>query len=164
MLLPRTHVWTSLQRRLIIGAGLIGLMCFAMLVYSYERYHRGPTESAFVGIWGINGSIEDPLIYIEFRANHTFSMSTSPRMDDEEGASITGRWYAGGPNMYISLNPYWTGESGHRPWVWQIMEIKPDEFRVRDSDVKVFRRVHPAPPRASNPAMERTADRFVSIF
>jgi hypothetical protein len=165
MLILRTHAWTPLQKGLIMGAGIIALICLGMLVYTYERYHRGPSESAFFGVWETDGPYsDDPCDYIEFRPDQTFSVSWSPNMD-EETSFIVGRWYAGGPNIYVVVKPEWSGEL-YRPLVFPIMDLKPDEFRVsiRDDYIKAFRRVHLPPSRASNHAMERTADRSASTF
>lgn len=121
-------------------------MCCGLLIGSYEVHYRGPSGSAFVGTWEADWfSSDDECIYVEFRSDQTFSLSSSPTMDEE---FITGRWYAGGPNLYIRFNPHWSGEV-YRTLVWRIIDIQPDEFRVRirDANVKVCRRVHAATPR-----------------
>jgi hypothetical protein len=128
----------------MIGAGVITLMCFGVLVYIYELHCRGPSESAFFGLWETDGYMsDDPCYYIEFKADQTLSISVSPTMNEEQ-VLMRGRWYAGGSNIYVRVPTYWSNE-GNRPLVFQIIDITPDEFRVlfRDSYVQVFRRVHP---------------------
>jgi hypothetical protein len=51
MLFPRSHSWTRRQKGLIVGSVVLALASFGALVYGYERYYRGPGESAFYGTW-----------------------------------------------------------------------------------------------------------------
>src|SRR4051812_21218953 len=48
---PRSRAWTPIQKWLITSLALLALAAFGILVYKYERYHRGPSESAFFGTW-----------------------------------------------------------------------------------------------------------------
>jgi hypothetical protein len=156
MLFPFTRVWTRRQKGLIVGSAVLALALSAALIYGYERYYRGPSEGAFFGIWE-TASDPDSLIYYEFRPDQTFSVSLSPAMD-EESIFGTGRWYAGGPNIYIRFSADEIGE-GTRPQVWHIVDIQPNEFRVRfftHDEGQVYKRVRPAERPASNQTMQRT--------
>ena len=42
MLFPRTHAWTPLQKSFILAGIVLAVLLFGTLVYSYERYYRGP--------------------------------------------------------------------------------------------------------------------------
>src|SRR5436305_12068475 len=99
MLFPRTCAWTRAQRRSIIAITLLSLVVGGALIYGYERYYRGPSESAFYGTWEATLN-EDSTVYYEFRPDHTFLVFGSPALD-EESFLVKGRWYAGGPNMYL---------------------------------------------------------------
>jgi len=165
MLFPFTHSWTRRQKWLILAGAVAGLLLCGALIYGYERFYRGPSESAFFGVWQTDGFYsDDQCYYIEFRSDQTFSLSSSPNTD-EENSFMTGRWYAGGPNIYVVVKPLWSGEL-YRPLAFRIIDLRSDAFRVaiRDDYIKEFRRVHSIPSRASNQTMERTADRFASRF
>ncbi|MGI9087113.1 MAG: hypothetical protein ACR2HH_05130 [Chthoniobacterales bacterium] len=160
MLIPRTFAFTTTQRLLIIGAIVSALVSLGALVYSYERYHRGPSDSVFFGTWETPsyGGDESPM-YFQFKSDQTFLLGSEPSVD-EESAFATGRWYAGGPNIYVRFSADLMGPT--RPEVWHIEDIAPDVFRIRfdpDSKVVVYRRVRPAATPASNHAMQRTAGR-----
>jgi hypothetical protein len=149
MLFPFTRVWTPLQRWLGISAGVVALICCGLLIYGYERYYRGPSQSAFFGIWE-RVSFDSPPKYFEFRPDQTFRFSLSPTMDDvEEAAFPVGKWYAGGPNIYVRFDADVAGPS--RPQVWHIVDVSHDEFRVcyfHGGPVYVYKRVVPtATPR-----------------
>src|SRR5438874_7812092 len=96
MLLPDSRPWTLRQRWLIAGAVAAGVVAFSALVYSYERYYRGPNDSFFVGTW--RGEqiptglfLGDPNVALHFRADHTF-----------EGEGIpSGKWFGGGEFLYL---------------------------------------------------------------
>jgi hypothetical protein len=54
----------------------------------------------------------------------------------------TGRWYAGGPNIYLRFSADDIGE--RRPLILHIVDIRPNEFHVRisrDGEVLTYRRV-----------------------
>ncbi len=99
MLFPRTHAWTRAQRRSMIAIALLSVLVGGALIYAYERYYRGPSESAFYGSWEATLN-EDLTVYYEFRSDHSFVVFGSPDLD-EESFLVRGRWYAGGPNMYL---------------------------------------------------------------
>jgi hypothetical protein len=63
MLLPRSHAWTPVQRWLITTAVVLAIVLFGALVYSYERYDRGPTKSALFGIWRDTTPAMDSVAY-----------------------------------------------------------------------------------------------------
>src|SRR5438045_7596756 len=114
---PRSHTWSRRQRWLIIGSAVVALASFGALVYRYERYHRGPSESAFFGAW--ETTLEDSTFYYEFKSDHTFLVFNSPSMD-EESFLVRGRWYAGGPKFYVRFEEeHW---AGRRRAVWTLVD------------------------------------------
>jgi hypothetical protein len=160
MLFSRSHAWTQLQKRLIVGGVLAGAILCAAGIYEYERAYRGPSESAFYGTWQIPDSVLDSAAYLEFRPDHTFFLHSSP-LTDEERYPPLGKWYAGGPNLYVRFDADQMGE-GTRPQIWHIVDVQPNEFRIRyfrSSTIHIYKRGDPAATSASNQTMERTADR-----
>jgi hypothetical protein len=162
MLKPRTHAWSGRQRWLIVAAAIVGLLVCGALIYGYERYYRGPSESAFFGTW--ETTLEDTIYYYEFRSDHTFLVFNSLAMDDESFL-VRGRWHAGGPNVYLRYqDEHW---DARRPDIWHLVDLESDAFRIRyfpDSAIHIYKRVLRIATPASNQTMERTADRFVSTF
>jgi len=161
MLFPRSHAWSRRQRWLIIGSAVVTLAALGAFVYGYERYYRGPSESIFFGAW--ETTLEDSTFYYEFKPDHTFLVFNSPAMD-EESFLLRGRWYAGGPNMYVRFeDEHW---DGRRPEVWHLVDIQPDVFRIRffsDSAIHIYTRVHRVAAPASNHAMETGYD-WLQLF
>jgi hypothetical protein len=158
MLFPHSHSRTQLQKRLIVGAGLIVLTLCGAGIYGYERFYRGPSESAFFGTWEtIDPDLDGP-VYYEFRADHTFFLHFSPLID-EDTRFPGGKWYAGGPNIYVRYDADWLGV-GTRPQVWHIVDLQPNQFRVRlfsHGIIDIYKRVDLAAMSASNHTMQRTA-------
>ena len=158
MLFPRSHAWTPLQRWLITAAVVLAIVSFGALVYSYEQYHRGPSESALFGTWRDTTPAMDSVAYYRFNADHTFDLL----IDDmcELSVVATGRWYAGGPNIYVRFSPDVLKE--RQLIIWHIADISADEIRVRwtrDSAIRIWKRVDRALPSASNQALQPTAGR-----
>ena len=159
MLLPGSHPWTRRQKRIIVGWGVLALAAFGALIYSYERYYRGPSESAFCGTW-----LFDEQYYYEFTRDHTFSIFE--RAGEPDTAIVKGRWYAGGKFLYIRF-PASFRSDGRIVEFWHIDDISPAEIRVRywhDGMTHVFHRVDAAATRASNQSVEPTATRCATTF
>lgn len=127
-MLPFTHAWSRAQKCLIIAAVLIALGAFGTFVYSVERCYRLPDGNILTGTW-------------EMTAPYREDSSTVLRLDPERTAAwhtgawvryaTTGQqgysemmWYAGGSYIYMHF------EEGS-PQIWQILEILPDELRLR---------------------------------
>ncbi len=162
MLFPRSHAWTPRQKWLLTTIVCLALVTVGTLVYVYERYHRGPSESALFGTWEATSYAAGAPIYYQFRSDHAVLISWSAAMD-ERSLIDTGKWYAGGPNIYLRFDPQYPG----RPEIWHIVDIAPGEIRVRQGSadrVDIFKRVDPVATRASNQTMQRTATRFVTTF
>ncbi len=154
MLMPRTCSWTRKQRWLIVAFVLVALGTFATVVWTYERYHRGPTDAVFVGTWEMQGLCMDCSFYLTFQTDHKV-VSVDESTDTQP--ATTGRWYAGGEVLVIHYNTVERAGS----WVMRIVDIAPDAIRLRGDDggdVLMLRSAAP-PPKASNQAMQRTAGR-----
>jgi hypothetical protein len=135
---PHTHAWSRTQKVLIIVATFVATIAFVALIYTYEREHPLPDASILAGTW-------------EMTAPYTANSSTFLRLDSEDTAAwhsgswirtdSSGRrgysammWYAGGQYVYMRFPEGW-------PQIWQIVEILPDELRLRHAKTDyVFKR------------------------
>ena len=149
MLFPRSHSWTQLQKRLVVGAGLIVLTLCAAGIYGYERFYRGPDESVFCGTW------EDPFLdmndpsFFEFRKDRIFVQWYLH--DGEKWELVRGTWYAGGRNLYLRFPAdYFSPDGPQRPSVCHIVDISRDDISVRlfrEDEPRHFKRARlVAPP------------------
>jgi hypothetical protein len=117
MLFPRSHAWTPRQRWLIAAAVIAGVVAFSALVYSYERYYRGPDYSFFIGTW--RGELECLGEYrtgYRFKPDHTYE--ERHMLGNEELWAPAGKWYAGGDFVYLRHR---LGDASHpydqlEPW------------------------------------------------
>jgi hypothetical protein len=158
MLIPRSHALTATQKWLVVGAVILGAAVLSTLIYTYERYYRGLGESALYGTWQVPDVWFDDPVYLQLNPGQTFSMGGV--FEGKLNPLATGKWYAGGPNIYLRFSADVMGE--RRPLILHIADIQADEFRVRtrrDGEVLIFRRAHLDSASASNQAMQRTADR-----
>jgi hypothetical protein len=131
MLLPRSHAWTPLQKRIIAALVVLGVAAFAALVYGYERHHRGPTDRVLVGTWhcdmlNTTGANE---VYYRFNPDHTYHefYPDLPR-DDEKVGPPSGTWYAGGDFIYLRIPRENT--SGPLLEAWHIDTMTPTELQI----------------------------------
>ena len=100
MLLPYSHAWTCRQRLLIAGGVLAGLVSFAALVYSYERYYRGPDDSVFVGTWRVKCEcLGDNEWDYRFKSDHSYARGDWAGYGKEYYPE--GKWFAGGDFIYL---------------------------------------------------------------
>jgi hypothetical protein len=145
-------------QRWLIAAGIVLLLvALGTLVYTYERFYRGPGESAFYGTWLDPMFDSDDTQYWEFRSDHTFALVMV--ISGEKTSIVEGRWYAGGPNIYLRFPEDW-GPS--RPTVMHIVDISPEQFTVQfpgQSRVYRFQRATLDSPHASNQTMQLTPTR-----
>jgi hypothetical protein len=159
MLFPFTRVWTRRQKGLIVSSVVLALASFGALIYGFERYYRGPSESALCGTWRFERDR-----YVEFMPDHKFSVFE--RAGEPDTMIVKGRWYAGGKFLYMRFPPNFRSD-GSIFDIWHIDHISAEEIHVRywqDGMTHVFHRVDSVATRASNHAMERTADRSLSTF
>ena len=137
MVFPRSHAWTLRQKRFIITAILWGVVLFAVGVYSYERYYRGPDDSIMFGTWRNPITLADEPSYYVFRPNHTFSLFYTS-LDGTAVPEVAGRWFAGGKNVYLRYD-----EPDHSwPLILHIVDVSPNEIQVRlsrENTGEVFR-------------------------
>lgn len=152
MLVPRSHPWTPRQKAGIVIAGVVALILSCGVVYVYERDYRGPSGSVFCGTWEM--PLFDDQVYLQLNPDQTFSMFGL--FEGAPNPFAKGRWYAGGPNIYLRFTAE-NLEEADRPWVFQIIDFQPEQFRVRfvrrysgDAQIMTFRRANLNSPSASN--------------
>ena len=139
MLIPRSHAWTPVQKLLLGFSVVLGLTTVVALVYIYERDQRGLREDALVGTW-VHQPANSESLYYDFRRDGTLIVI------DANGRPIdtTGKWYAGGPNVYIKFPLEVLRD--RQLVVWHIVDISRDQFRVRawrDDEPMVYQRMKP---------------------
>src|SRR5207248_11659215 len=86
MLSLPAHVWTRTQRSLIVVAIILALGLFGTMIYTYERYCRGPNESLLLGTW----QCVDGCYYKNMQLNPT---------------ELDGRWYLCDRPAYYRFSP-----------------------------------------------------------
>ena len=154
MQFPRSHAWTPLQKWLIVGAELLSLAMVGVLIYSYERYHRGPTDSILCGTW--QQDTDDTPIYYRFKPDHTFTV-IDPVLT-EPSILTTGKWYAGGKFIYLRFTL--EDKSERSFYIWRIEDISEGEIEVRYNPgglLHSYKRVESVAAPASNHTMQPTA-------
>ena len=116
----------------------LALPLFALLLCGCDT--RAP-ESALFGTWQNTTPALDQVSYYRFNPDHTFSLSFDGK-DDLSSIAATGKWYAGGPNIYLRFT--YETMKGQRPLILHIVDISADEIRVRwapDGAPMVWKRV-----------------------
>jgi hypothetical protein len=87
-------------------------------------------------------------------------------IDGEKRSIVEGRWFAGGPNVYLRYPAGFEGQPS-RPLIMHLVDISPDQFTVRfsrESRVYRFQRASLDSPHASNQSMKLTAGSFAINF
>ena len=112
--------FTSCVKQKLLTAVILAVSAALLVtvIYTYERYYRGPSESAFYGTWreeedAPSGPANSP-VYWEFHPDQTFSRFLISSFDRSKISLFEGRWYAGGQNLYLRFtddNHVWS----HRP-------------------------------------------------
>jgi hypothetical protein len=130
---------------------------FTTSVCIYERYYRGPGEDILYGDWEAIDFLGDT-IYFRFRPDQTFT--AGGLFEGEFNPFADGRWYAGGPNIYIRFSAD-DIRAPQRIIVLHIVDIQPHEVHVRllrDGQVYTFRRATLKSTSASNQSVETGYD------
>jgi hypothetical protein len=132
MLFPRSHVWTPLQKWLLIMAALAALLLTGVGIYYYERFHRGPDESFFVGTW--RGEYDPHSLYIgpadvtfRFRPDHTYDADTAP----------SGKWHAAGDFLFLRLRLDDASGPYDRLEAWHIDSMTANEVHMHSETMYV---------------------------
>jgi hypothetical protein len=115
------------------------------MIYAYERHCRGPSEAALFGTWQdmTPGMDSDIMTYYRFKPDGTFDLIAGGT--GRVTVVTTGTWYAGGPNIYWRLPEEFVPEI-RRPLIWHIVDVSPNEVRVREiqnGPVFIWKRVDP---------------------
>ena len=142
---PYTHSWSRLQKALIIATTVVAFAGVVVASYRHHRSHRLPHESILFGTWQMTAphdsyilGLYDAVGLIDANANPRWHSGLWIRYDAGErmeGYSEMG-WYAGGSNIYMRIVDERLSQ------IWQIVEIRPDELRLRHAKRDyVFRRV-----------------------
>ena len=165
MLFLRSYNWSRSQRWLVVVGVVLALILLSTLIYSYERYYRSPTESELYGMWAPHPTYTASVDY-EFRPDGVLNLlleNCTPATD------IKLKWYVGGRNIYLRSPEAWKNVDrngrviGYKQLVvWHILDISPNEIRVRgspDDEVIVLKRVNCASSSVSNQTMQPTAGR-----
>lgn len=141
-----------MQRWLVVSGVVVALTAFGLLVYGYERYYRGPKQSALFGTWECTSGCYH---HIYFRLNPDHNVQALA--DDGKTVVFRGRWYAGGDFLYLRF----IGEDipqKHPITIWRIDDLSSVEMRIHSGDIiHTMTRVRPPPPSASNQSMKRIA-------
>lgn len=149
----RTHAWSLRQKWLIIASSSVVIALGAIGVYAYERYYRGPSDSAVVGTWQLKDGCIDCTNLIAFQPNHN-AVGFGDGIAGQNQLEFRGRWYAGGQVLVIH---YDTAEKAGSI-IMRILDIAPDTIRVRwdGREIRMTRSTR-VPPQASNQALQPTA-------
>jgi hypothetical protein len=152
-----------MQKSAVLIATALGIAALGTAVFVYERYYRGPGEDILYGDWEAVDFLAGDTIYFRFRPDQTFTAGGLSQ--GEFNPFSDGRWYAGGPNIYIRFSAD-DIRAPQRVIVLHIVDIQPNEVHLRltrDGQVYTFRRVTLNSTSASNQSLEPTADRRVSL-
>src|SRR6266511_5147132 len=122
MLMPPARAWTRNQKWLIATSAAVILVVLASLIYTYERYYRGPNDSFFVGTWrGEADYTGETRIGYRFKPDHTFEGEWEP----------DGKWFAGGEFLYLRLRLDDASGPYERLQIWHIDSMTPSELRMQ---------------------------------
>jgi hypothetical protein len=127
MLFPDSYRWTLKQRWFIAGVVAAVLVALSVLVYSYERYYRGPDDSVFAGTWrGEADYTGETRIGYHFKPDHTYEGEWEPG----------GRWYAGGEFLYLRqhFDGPWVSVPYNTLQLWHIDSMTQTELRMHEVD------------------------------
>src|SRR5436190_11727412 len=154
-MLTRSHTWSRSQKWLIITASTLATVAVATLVFTYERYNRGPGEEILYGTWeGMAVNSDDP-VHIHLKRGGTFSVGWDA--DEQFDPGVSGKWYAGGKQIYLQFR---RDPEPHPVVILHIVDIEGDQLRIRYTKrgaIYTYRRIHRDSANASNQAMQRTA-------
>ena len=130
-------------------AQLLAIMCAAAFVDGCDS--RAP-ESALFGTWRMTFPHGiDSIDWIALYPDHSFVWFTFSGAGEK--IDSRGSWNAGGNYVYMR------GEG--KTVIWEIVEILPDELRLRHAKQDyTFKRDSKVPPQASNQAMQLTASKL----
>jgi hypothetical protein len=126
-MLPLTYAWSRAQKCLLIAAVLIALAAFGTLVYSVERSYHPPDGNILAGTWKMTAPAStDSFTVLRLDPERTAAWHSGAWVRDPTAGQGFSEmmWYAGGQYIYMHF------EEG-LPQIWQIIQILPDELRLR---------------------------------
>ena len=137
-MLPSTPAWSRPQKLLIIVASFVAPIALVALVYTYEREHPLPDASILVGTWEMTASDgANSSTFLRLDPEQTAAWHSGAWVrNDSSGQEVDSEmmWYAGGQYIYMRFPDGW-------PQIWQIVEILPDELRLRHAKTDyIFKR------------------------
>ena len=142
--IPYTHAWSPLQKALIIATLVVAFAGAVVASYWHQRIYRLPNESILFGTWQMTA----PHDTYTLRLHDIIGMWDGVRRDrwhggfwtydapaaQDDGYSEMG-WWAGGSNIFMRF------VDDPMPQIWEIVEIRPDQLRLRHAKQDyVFRR------------------------
>jgi hypothetical protein len=144
-MLTRTHAWSRGQKVLLIGASVLAIGAFVAFAYSYERSHRLPNESILFGTWQMTAPHDSYILGLYdivglwdgVRRSHWHDGCWVRYNAAKQREGFSGiAWYAGGSYIYMRV------EDERLPQIWQIVDIGPEELRLRHAKQDyVFKRI-----------------------
>jgi hypothetical protein len=81
MLFPYSHPWTLFQKWIIASAAAVALALCAAAIYTYERYHRSPTNALFSG--AVHASENSDEVFYEEIPDHQSEWKFAPQPPKE---------------------------------------------------------------------------------
>lgn len=160
-MLTLARIGTRRQKWLIVTSVVVMAAVLGSVIYTYERYYRGPGAEVLCGTWEIAGlSWHDDQMYLHLESGGSFFFADTSDGELHYDPRQRGRWYAGGTKIYLRFH----GEGDPRPTlVLHVVDIQAEELRIRythQGEVHTYRRAHLNLSNASNQAMDRTPKAF----
>ena len=141
---PYTHRWSRLQKALIIATAVLAFATLVVASYRQHQSHRLPHESILYGTWQMIAPHDTYTLGLydviglddgRYSPWHGGMWVRDNTAGQREGFSWMA-WYAGGSNIYMRV------EDERLPQIWQIVDIGPEELRLRYAKRDyVFRRI-----------------------
>src|SRR4051812_42573072 len=110
-MLTLARIWTRKQKWLIVASVVVTALVLGSVIYTYERYYRGPGAEVLCGTWEVRGLSWDGQMYLHLESDGSFFLAESSDGALYYDPRMRGRWYAGGTQIYLRFH----GEGDPRP-------------------------------------------------